>query len=71
MFYRKRDLQLTIWVALKLWNAIEIDFKETKFAKIFEQREAVSILRIMRGLSAIKLVVYHVSRFYLKNLKLF
>ena len=71
MFYRKRDLQLTIWVALKLWNAIEIDFKETKSAKIFEQREAVSILRIMRGLSAIKLVVYHVSRFYFKNLKLF
>ena len=42
MFYRKRDLQLTIWVALKLWNAIEIDFKETyKSAKLFEQREAV------------------------------
>ena len=41
-----------------LWNAIEIDLKESKSAKTFKQR--VIILRIMRGLNTKNLVVYHV-----------
>ena len=41
-----------------LWNAIEIDLKESKSAKTFKQR--VIILRIMRSLNTKNLVVYHV-----------
>ena len=44
----------------KQWNTIEIDLKETKSAKTFKQK-SIFILRIMRGLNAKKLVVYHVD----------
>ena len=50
----------------KLWNAIEIDLKETRSSKIFKQK-VIHILRIMRGRNAKNLAVYRVNKFYLKN----
>ena len=40
----------------KLWNAIEMDLKETKSAKVFKQRVIMIYLTIMRGLNAKNLV---------------
>ena len=52
----------------KLWNAFEIELKETESAKkILNQTVSIFILRIMRGLNTENLVVFYMSRFYIKN----
>jgi len=49
----------------KLWNAIEIDLKETKSVKICNQRVVNIYLEHYERFKREK-VVYHVSRFYKK-----
>ena len=50
----------------KLWNALNLK-KPNLQKKILNQTVSIFILRIMRGLNTENLVVFYMSRFYIKN----